>query len=120
MERVEKEDRGSVRKNRRDEERGKKGWWNGDCRQGKKSVRRELRRWRKEDGGGDRFREVKRAYNRLCEEKKREETRRWEEEVKKAKTESQVWKIVNRERIKKKWVNEGIELKKWGRYFKGL
>jgi len=100
------------------EERAK-GWWDGDCREGKKSVRRELRRWRKEGGGGDRYREVKRAYNRLC-EKKREEARRWEEEVKEARTENHVWKIVNRERKKKKWVNEGIELEEWDRYFKGL
>lgn len=41
---------------------------------------------------GDRFKEVKRdyTYTRLCEEKKREEGERWEEEVKEARTESQV------------------------------
>lgn len=25
-----------------------KGWWDEDCREKKKNVRRELRRWRKE------------------------------------------------------------------------
>lgn len=67
-----------------------KGWWDEDCREKKKNVRRELRRWRKEGGIGNRFKEVKRAYTRLCEEKKREEGGRWEEEVKEARTESQV------------------------------
>jgi len=62
---------------------------------------------------------VKLRYRRLC-EKKREEVVRWEKEVKEAKTEGQVWKIVNKERKSRKRVNEGIEMEEWEIYFKGL
>lgn len=54
------------------------GWWDEECRRGKKEVRRELRKWRKT--GAERYREAKRGYNRLCERKRRKEGiggRRW-------------------------------------------
>lgn len=47
------------------------GWWDEECRRGKKEVRRELRKSRKT--GGERYREAKRGYNRLCERKRRKE-----------------------------------------------
>lgn len=51
----------------------------------------------------------------MCEEKKRKQ--RWEKEMKEAKTNEQVWKIVNRER---KRIKEGIEMREWEKYFTGL
>lgn len=59
-------------------------------------------------------------YRKLCERKKREEVIRWEKEVKEARTEEQIWKIINRERKNRKRVNEGIEMKEWEIYFKEL
>lgn len=100
--------------------RGKRGWWDDECREGKKKVRRELRKWRKGKGSGDRYRKEKKVYKELCEEKKERARRGWEREVLKVKTEVQVWKIVNNERRGRKWVNEGIEMKEWDEYFKGL
>lgn len=41
-------------------------------------------------GGGERYSEVKREYNRLCERKRREEGDRWMEIVKNARREGQV------------------------------
>lgn len=37
-----------------------------------------------------------------------------------AKTEGQVWEVVNRERKKRKGVNEGIEMEEWIGYFNSL
>ena len=31
---------------------GRGGWWDKECREEKKKVRRELRRWRKKGGEG--------------------------------------------------------------------
>lgn len=40
--------------------------------------------------------------------------------AKRARKEGQVWEVVNRERRRKRKVNEGIEMKKWVNYFRGL
>lgn len=61
-------------------------------------MRGELRKWRKMAGGGEKYREAKRGYNRLCERKKREEGDNWLEVVKNARTEGQVWEVVKKER----------------------
>lgn len=83
---------------------------------GGRECRRELRKWRKM---GERYSEVKRGYNRLCERKRREEGDRWMEIVKNARREGQVWEVVNKER-KKRGVNGGIKMEKWTEYFKEL
>lgn len=49
-------------------------------------------------GGGEKYREAKRGYNRLCERKKREEGDRWLEVVKNARTKGQVWEVVKKEK----------------------
>lgn len=56
----------------------------------------------------------------MCEEKKRREVERWEAEVKEIRTEEQVWKVVNRERKRRKRLNEGISMQEWDRYFRDL
>lgn len=56
-----------------------------------------MRKWKREEGNGDRYREEKRSYKKLCKHKKKKELDRWEKEVGNAKLESQVWKIVNKE-----------------------
>ncbi|XP_024871881.1 uncharacterized protein LOC112454616, partial [Temnothorax curvispinosus] len=45
---------------------------------------------------------------------------KWEAEVKEIRTEGQVWKVVNRERKRRRRVNEGISMQEWDGYFKEL
>lgn len=52
--------------------------------------------------------------------KRSKERNRWMEEMKEAKTLGQVWRIVNKERIRRRKVNENIEMEKWDGYFRGL
>lgn len=54
----------------------------------------------------------------FCERKKKEENERWERMVKKMKTESQVWKIINRERKKRMSGTKDIELREWEEFFR--
>lgn len=56
----------------------------------------------------------------MCERKKKEEAEEWAKEAREAKTEGKMWKIVNRERRKRRRMNEGISAKKWREYFMGL
>lgn len=76
-------------------------WWD-ECRTEKVKVRRELRRWRTERGEGDKYREMKLRYRRLCEKKKREEIIRWIKEGQIENNRRDKWKIINRERKNKK------------------
>ncbi|XP_076301689.1 uncharacterized protein LOC143219703 [Lasioglossum baleicum] len=98
----------------------RKGWWDEECRVGKKLAREELRKWRKEGGDGLAFREKKREYQKLCEERKKKEREKWEKEVEGIKTESQVWKVVNRERRRRSRIDERIRMEEWEQYFRDL
>lgn len=72
-----------------------------------------MRRWRREGGEGIRYREEKRRYKEVCEEKQKNELERWEKEVKEANTEKQIWKIVNRKRKRRRRVTEESEMSEW-------
>lgn len=50
--------------------------------------------------------------------KKRERESEWEREVREARTEEQIWKIMNRERRKRCRISEEIELEEWDEYFR--
>lgn len=77
----------------------------------KKEVRKELRRWKQAGGDGERYRMAKREYEKLCDRKKREENERWKKPVAEARREEDVWEVVNRQRKRRKEMNEGIEIK---------
>ena len=56
------------------------------------------------------YRERKKEYKVLCERKRKEKNDRWKRKVAEAKREVAVWEIVNRERKKRKGINEEIEI----------
>lgn len=45
----------------------------------------------------------------MC-DKKKKERKRWEREIKEAKTEGYIWEVVGRRRNRKKRIAQGIEL----------
>lgn len=68
----------------------KDGWWDKECIEKKKEVRKELRRCRRMGGNGGEYKRVKREYKALCERKKKEENDRWEKQVAEARRENEV------------------------------
>jgi len=96
------------------------GWWDEECKEKKKEVKRELREWRRGNGGKERYWECKRKYREHCERKKREETERWMKEAENVKKEGDVWKLVNKGRRKKRTVDERIEQEEWKEHFMRL
>ncbi|XP_046605019.1 uncharacterized protein LOC124297751 [Neodiprion virginianus] len=81
---------------------------------------REFRRALDGEGEGNAYKKERREYNRLCEERKKKENEGFIKEAAEARTESKVWKIVDRERKKWKRVNEEIGDQEWREYFMGL
>lgn len=55
----------------------------------------------------------------MC-DKKKKERKKWEREIKEAKTEGHIWKVVGRRRNRKKRIAQEIELGIWEEYFKEL
>ncbi|KAL6262984.1 hypothetical protein P5V15_005775 [Pogonomyrmex californicus] len=84
----------------------------------KRKVGEEFKRWKKRRGGDEKYKEIKKRYRELCKEKRRREKDRWEREIEGVKSERDVWKVVNKERRKRKRVREGIEIEVWERYFR--
>ncbi|XP_036148443.1 uncharacterized protein LOC118647507 [Monomorium pharaonis] len=112
-----KEAMGKTERERKMGRRGGKGWWDEECRGLKRRVRRDLRRWRRRLEDRCKYIERKREFREICERKKEEENRKWEKKAEEARKESQVWEIVNKDRKKKKRVNEGIGMGEWKEYF---
>jgi len=62
----------------------------------------------------------RKEYRELCERKKKEKNERWEREIEEIRSEEMVWKVVNKERKRRKRINEGIEMGEWKEYFKRM
>lgn len=60
-----------------------------------------MRKWRKEKGSKEKYKEEKKLYKDLCNKKRKEENEEWIERTMKAPTESQVWEVINRESVVK-------------------
>ncbi|XP_011861973.1 PREDICTED: uncharacterized protein LOC105558726, partial [Vollenhovia emeryi] len=59
-------------------------------------------------------------YRKLCEQKRKEETDRWEKEAEQVKKENEVWKIVHRGRKRRIGINKEIEEEDWKAHFMRL
>lgn len=57
-----------------------------------------LRKWRGRKGSREEYRRGRKEYRRVCERGKEEKREELMEEAREAKTQSQVWKVINRER----------------------
>ncbi|XP_071578413.1 uncharacterized protein [Temnothorax nylanderi] len=116
--------RGILEENEKEEGRGAKknrrGWWDVECKEKKKEAREELRKWRKEKGEVERYREGRRKYREVCERKKKEEKERMIREIGEARSEVKVWKLIRRVRKRRKRINEDIRLEEWEKYFMEL
>lgn len=86
-----------------------KGWWDKECKEKKEVVRRRLREWRR--GQEQKYEREKREYEELCKRKKKEENESWLKMAAEVRTEEQIWEIINKERKKRKKINESIEMK---------
>lgn len=104
------------REGRREERRG---WWDKECKERKREVRKLLREWKKGRGQEHEYKIRRREYRELF-EKKKEENEKWVRRAAEVRTEGQAWEIINRERKSKKKVNEGIEMDVWREYFMEL
>ncbi|XP_011883686.1 PREDICTED: RNA-directed DNA polymerase from mobile element jockey-like, partial [Vollenhovia emeryi] len=120
---IEKRIREAIKKveEKRDIGRGKRrGWWDEECKEVKRTARKALKEWMREKGERREYRRKRKEYKELCERKKEEENKKLEKEAEEANTEEKVWRVVNAERKKRKRINGEIEMRQWEEYFKTL
>lgn len=99
---------------------GRVGWWDRECVEKKREVRRALRGWRKGREKEEGYKKEKGEYKEMCERKKKEENEKWIRMAEEAKTEKQVWEVISRERKVWKKVSRDIGMEEWKSYFMGL
>lgn len=68
-------------------------------------MRRILKEWWKERVGKEEYIEGKKEYRSLCERKKEERNEELIKEAREAKTQKQVWEVMNKERRRRVEVN---------------
>nr|XP_034194033.1 golgin subfamily A member 6-like protein 22 [Osmia lignaria] len=98
----------------------KKGWWDEECGKRKKEVRKVLRDWRKGKEEKESYKKAKKEYSRLHEVKKKEENERFVKEAENAKTDREVWRIINTERKKRGRITTSIKEEEWKNHFMHL
>lgn len=109
---------GEVKRNSKEGRR--KGWWDKECREEKKKVRKDLSDWKRGRRHGGRYRCAKSKYKEKCRQKKTESNEKWMQWIKEIRTKGQVWEVVNAERRRSARINNGILMYKWEGYFKEL
>lgn len=96
---------------------GEREWWDAECKKEKEKVKRAYNKWRQGKEGKEGYLLLKTNFRDLCKRKETAKLRKLEEEIKEARTEAQIWKIVNKERKTTRIVGKDISLDDWKNHF---
>ena len=110
-----------VKKETKKEKRDK-GWFNGECRELKKIVKKSLRKFRRGEETVDQYLEQKKHYKKICEKRQEEWGRQWVEELDKTlidKTGKMFWKKIKSLKQSPQ-LGGNIENKEWEDHFKAV
>ncbi|KAF5279949.1 hypothetical protein FQR65_LT15131 [Abscondita terminalis] len=112
-------DKGSNRKKtykrRTGERKGKKEWWDKECFETMKELKRRLRKWKRGTMDKEKYLEQRREYKRVCERKKRGGKEQEERVIREIKTEEDVWKYLNKK--KKRGDKNNIPIQEWEKHY---
>lgn len=95
-------------------------WWDKECSKSKRKVGILLKKWKKGKIQKEEYIKARREWKDLCEEKKRIKSEEEEAEIREIKNENQVWKYFNKDRKKRKTVENNIKEEDWEVHFRGL
>ncbi|CAD6219941.1 GSCOCG00011532001-RA-CDS, partial [Cotesia congregata] len=98
--------------------RGNSGWWDEECRKEKSKLGKALRKSKSGKMIREDYIKEKKQNRKVCERKKEQEKQKWEDQVKNARSEEQIWKIVNEGRKKRDGINKDIKMETWDEHFK--
>lgn len=83
----------------------------------KREARKALRRWKQGKRDKETYIEKRGVYKKMCEEKRREQQQKMEEEIEQLKNKNDIWQYINRERKRKVEITNKISVDEWRNFF---
>lgn len=83
-------------------------------------MKKAYRDWREEKEEKEKYKLLIREFRELCKRKEEVRLERIEEEIRNCRTETQIWKIINKERKRVAPIQEDISMEEWKRHFMRL
>ena len=93
-------------------------WWNRKCSKKKRRVKRLLKKWKEDKGEKETYMKERAKFRRMCEQ--REKAEKELEEIKRAKSEKEIWDYINRGRKKRTSASIKIKIEEWRKHFMEL
>ena len=97
-----------------------KSWWDKECGRKKREVRKLLRKWKEGKEAKEKYLRESTEFRKICKRKQKEKAKSELEEIRKAKTEKEIWRYINKGRKQRIPISEAIGLKEWRKYFMEL
>ncbi|XP_017752721.1 PREDICTED: uncharacterized protein PF11_0207-like [Eufriesea mexicana] len=95
-------------------------WWDKQCKKAKRQVKSKYTKWKRGKIAREEYIEEKKRFRETCNEKREKVKQQEMEEIRKIKTEVQIWKYVNRERMTRQRWGESIKMEAWEQHFMNL
>ncbi|XP_039304297.1 uncharacterized protein LOC120357577 [Solenopsis invicta] len=57
---------GALERVEREEKKVRRGWWDIECRNMKREVKEEFKKWKKRGGNGEKYKEMRKGYREHC------------------------------------------------------
>lgn len=96
---------------------GYKKWWDKECKCKKRKMKNLYISWKKGEGNKFDYTESRKSFRKMCKEKEAKLKEDEVKEIRKIKTESDVWKYLNKGRKKRIPPEEEITMQTWKKHF---
>ena len=97
-----------------------KYWWDRECSREKRKVNRRYKKYRQGKIEKEEYLKKKKDFRILCENKEKCKKKEEQAEIRKARTEKEIWVYINKERRKKKSNENRIKTETWRNHLKSL
>lgn len=99
---------------------GYKEWWDRGCTKEKRKLVRTYKKWKSGKMNREDYKEEKKRVKAYMKEKIKKKKEEEEEELRNLKSETEVWRYINKRRGRRKGVENNISRKEWKSYFMKL
>lgn len=94
-----------------------RSWWDKKCENGRKRMRRALRKWKQNEGSKEKYLKEKKKYKEICGNRKEEYAKEEKEKIENLKNEGEIWSYIKAERKEKRTVSRNISMDAWYTHF---
>lgn len=88
---------------------GYKEWWDRGCTKEKRKIVRAYKKWKRGKASREEYMEEKKRVNLYMEEKRKKKKEEEEQELRNLKSETEVWRCINKRRSGKQYKKKRME-----------